>query len=251
MCERQHGFSDLRKRGFAVSCTLLMALGAMTVISSSFATNAAAGAPYWKVVKVPVDRVMSQKPYGILTCKCSILKLMNDGNNQYDWYAYELRVETLPGCAKWAGIGSPWQTHHAGMNFVVYDTTAGRDLYDKDPTDSIGWDSGTAQASVNIGLNLGVSAGISYSFSIAWVNVQDKSSMPDDKAGWRVDFNTIHSPSKNSYWFKPAFIEMTNDDKKSVCEGNLHVTWCNPNTGNTIEFDQVSFYWDVLYKGDT
>jgi len=214
---------------------------ASLLITMFFIIPVRAGAPYLVVyTEFDYRPLLDKSPYGRLNLIVPISKLMDDGVSNYEWYFYEIRLQTVPGIVSY---GSNWETAETYAKHIVYSAGSARWLVDYGPTTTSGETTVTVSVSAGGGPFGGPSAAFStsWSYSVPYVKVLDYSDFMLHRAYWKHDFDEQWdpegSPSDTTYYVKPSFVVRTKSDPgtqtPSLVDAWYKVTWAH----------QVLWWW--------
>ncbi len=211
---------------------LLLLLISMVPLSLSLANIAEASGPYLVWVRdYSYTPLLDSNPHGRLNLIVSIYKLLNDGVPTYDWYFYEVRIQTVPGRVAY---NSNWETAHTYATHCVANPGTNRWLVDYDPTTTSGVTTVTVSLTAAAGpQGSGVAFSVSWSYDIPHVRVIDRSDFSVHRAEWEHDFDETNdpfpgSPSDSTYLAKPGFVVKTTQNAWSFVDGRYGVMWGRP-----------------------
>jgi hypothetical protein len=162
---------------------------------------------------------ISEDPYGKLNIIVTILKLINDHSSSYDWYFYELQVQSVPGKV---AFGSNYVTAWTRAEHKLVNMGVIRWWSDYDPTTTHGYDSDTVSASVTISNKPVVTLTESWTYVIPWVTVWDWSDYDDNRVEWRHEFNKVRPTAEGTYKAEPGFVVRTSQGYRSLVDGRYY-----------------------------
>lgn len=194
--------------------------------------------------------LLAEDPYGKLNVIVPIYKLTDDGVPDHDWYFYQVRVQSVPGCIAYS---SKDVNEHTWAQHQVYGTGTYRWLVDYDSTTT----SGTTTVGVSISA-LAAAAGPSVGFTWSWsydvpdVIVLDQSDFSEHRAYWQHDIDREAPVAQNTYLSKPGFVVQTTQDTSSLVDACYSARFVHPNlfhwAGKTLE--SPTLYLDAFQAGD-
>ena len=187
--------------------------------------------------------LLDSKPHGRLNVIVPIKKLMEDSVPDYDWYFYEIRVQTVPG---YVAYGSDWRTADTWAKHEVHNPGTYRWLVDYDPTTTSGVETVTVSLSASAGPQ-GPSAGYgtSWSYSVSDVVVKDLSDYSEHRAYWWHDIDEKKDVGKYTYQSKPGFVVKTKQDHLSLVNAWYEVQWAQPPWWPWLDWKPLKS--DVIY----
>lgn len=158
---------------------------------------------------------VATSPYGKLNVLVSISKLNCDGSAGYDWYFYNVQVQSVPG---WVAYGSDYRTEWHGDKHTVWSAGTARWLADYDPTTANGYDTSEMTASVTVSDSPQFSFTKTDSFTIPWVRINDYSDYSVHRAQWNNDFNKERDTAMSSFQMRPWFVVKTTQNSWSFVD---------------------------------
>jgi hypothetical protein len=181
------------------------------VTAASSTTATVLGGPYLQFCcEYYMAPLLAENPYGKLNVIVPIYKLKSDGVPNYDWYFYQLKIQSVPGRVCY---GSDYNNEHIWSYHEVRYPEDPRWLVDYDPTTT----SGTSTVGVSIAAAAGPSGPSvgftwSWSYSIADVVVLDRSDYSENLAYWEHDIDRSMPVGFYTYQCKPGFTVKTGQD---------------------------------------
>lgn len=200
--------------GLQVCSIVVLAFAfAMFPVTGDF-PQAEANSPHFVTVEVITETVGSL-PQGEFHIVAYIQKLMSDGNSQYDWYFYDVRLQTVPG---WQTLNNAWATDHTWARHYVVTPGTTRWLSDYDPTTTAG------QTTVAVSIS-GGGASLMWSYTVSDVTVLDNSCFGNHWARWEHCINERADVGRFTYLAKPGFVVRTLEGSWSLIDGWYKVRW--------------------------
>jgi len=178
--------------------------------------------------------LLDESPYGRFNVIVSIYKIKEDGVSEWDWYFYELKLQSVPGNVAY---GFPywrtnefWAWHKVDFQRKCISTPVGTFCWDNSwlvdygPTTTSGQTSVTYTLSCSAGPS-GPGAGFSmgYTYSIPDVTVIDISDYSENRAEWIHDIYYWSNAALYTYQAKPGFVVKTLQDEWSKVKGRYSI----------------------------
>jgi hypothetical protein len=182
-------------------------------------TSTVLGPPYLQsVTEYYYSPLLDSNPHGSLDLVATIYKLKGDGVPGYDWYLYDVKLQSVPG--KVAYPDSTWVNDYTWAHHQVFDGGTGRWLVDYAPTTTYGIDA--------VDVSLGVSLAWPWSYSIQDIVVLDESDYDESTAYWQHNIDQGKPVAANTYLSEPGFVVKTTQDNWSFVDGWYKARFAKP-----------------------
>ncbi len=183
-------------------------------------TPAVMGAPYLRfVTEYNYWPLLDSAPYGRLDLTVPIYKLMGDHVPDYDWYLYQVNLQSVPG--KMAYPSSPWVNDYTWAHHQVFAGGAGRWLVDYAP--------GTAYGATTVDVSFLPDFGRRpWSYSIKDVKVLALRDYIQHRVSWQHDINQGKPVAETAYLSAPGFVVKTTQDNWSFIDAWYQVRFAKP-----------------------
>jgi hypothetical protein len=191
----------MRKALLALIVVFFLSISTITSVAEAQTSSPALAT--LRLIKVELKRGLVNTLhgyYGYLHVVVYYYQIMNDGDPQYNYFLYEVVVQSVPGKV---AFNNAWEVTRIEACFQVYNS-----LIDYSPTTT----SSGEVPSIGAGVKgfIGASIPLLWLGSLNWVTVRDLSDLGTNKACWHVLFNTWqdppNAPSDSSYLMRFTFI---------------------------------------------
>jgi len=214
-----------------LASTIAVSLMLLTLLQPVMATrNPVPTSPDpWKKWVRNYTYTLSECPYGRLNIIVTIYKLADDGVSNYDWYYYDLQLQSVPGIVS---CNTLWRTEETwAWHFINPQWSYSGDPYNpirrNEWPESYGPTTTSGQTTISFSVSASSSPGFScgYSYSGSDVTVYDTSDYSEYRIEWTHGMTFTGNPAKYTYLATPAFSVRTTQDWPARVQGQYSITF--------------------------